>query len=62
MQQTIETIKQGEFVKRSESAAKTYIRGTYDASTKRYSLIDFDDSSREIFVKKGTALFIGFTF
>ena len=58
----VESIKQGEYVKRSETAAKVYIRGAYDQSSKRYSLTDSDDISREIFVKKGTLLLIGFTY
>ena len=58
----VESIKQGEFVKRTETASKVYIRGSYDQATKRYSLTDSDDISREIFVKKGTSLLIGFTY
>lgn len=60
--QNVEIIKQGDYIRRNESTAKTYIRGSYDQSTKRYSLIDSEDTSREIFVKKGTLLFIGFTY
>ena len=60
--QNVETIKQGELVKRTETASKVYIRGSYDQASKRYSLTDADDISREVFVKKGTALLIGFTY
>lgn len=42
--------------------ARTYKRGEYDKTTKRYSLVDCDDFCREVFVKKGTKLLIGFTY
>lgn len=58
----VEEIKKGEYVKRKADATKVYQRGAYDASTKRYALIDCDDIAREIFVAKGTVLFIGFTY
>lgn len=60
--QTVETIKLGEFVKRKADANKVYKRGVYDAGSKRYALGDTDDISREIWVKKGTILFIGFDY
>jgi hypothetical protein len=60
--QTVEKIKNGEYVRRSESTQKTYIRNGYDSSSKRYTLTDCDDINRFITVKKGTALFIGFTY
>lgn len=41
---------------------KTYQRGEYDPSAKRYSLVDCDDANREVFVKKGTKLFVGFSY
>lgn len=58
----VEAIKVGEYVKRKADATKVYRRGRYDASTKRYSLVDCDDVNREVFVKKGTTLYIGFTY
>jgi hypothetical protein len=58
----VEDIKKGEFVKRKADAKKVYKRGSYDASSKRYSLLDVEDISSEIFVKRGTTLFIGFTY
>ena len=57
----VEAIKRGEFVKRKADAAKVYQRGFYDRSTQRFSLVDCDDVNREVFVKKGTKLFVGFT-
>ncbi len=58
----VQTIKPGEYVKRTADAKKVYKRGAYDASTKRYSLTDCEDMNREIFVKRGTVLFVGFTY
>ena len=58
----VETIKQGEVVRRKPDAQKTYQRGEYDKASKRYSLVDCDDANREVFVKKGTQLFVGFSY
>lgn len=58
----VENIKSGEFVRRNDSTSKTYKRGKYDPSTKKYSLDDCDDISREIQVKRGTKLFVGFSY
>jgi hypothetical protein len=58
----VENIKQGEYVRRSREAQKTYIRGEFDRTSKRYSLTDTADVNREIFVKSGTLLFVGFEF
>lgn len=41
---------------------KTFKRAKYDNSTKRFALDDCDDISREVFVKKGTKLFVGFSY
>jgi len=60
--EVVEKIKKGEFVRRKENAKKTYTRGEYNKSLKRFALEDWDDTSREVYVKKGTALFVGFTF
>jgi len=55
-------IRLGEFVKRSANAQKVYTRGEYDKASKRYSLVDTDDVSREVWVKKSTILYVGFTY
>ena len=59
---TVETLPKGEYVKRKADATKVYIRGEYDRSTKRYALKDTDDGNHEIYVKRGTELFYGFTY
>lgn len=61
----VEQIKQGEFVRRIISGKEgiaTYVRGAYDATYRRYALEDTADISREIFVKRGTQLAVGFTY
>lgn len=58
----VESIKRGEFVRRHPDANKTYKRGDFDRLTRRYSLVDCDDTSREVFVKKGAKLFVGFSY
>lgn len=58
----VESIRAGEFVRRKVDAKKTYQRGLYNAFEKKYALLDCDDMNREIFVKKGTKLFVGFSY
>lgn len=58
----VEDIKMGEYAKRKPDARGVYIRGPYDASTKRYCLVDAEDTSRFIYVRKGTVLDVGFTY
>lgn len=60
--QTVELIKKGEFVKRKADAKGVFTRGDYDQATKRYSLVDTEDHCREVWVKKGTVLFVGFDY
>jgi hypothetical protein len=52
----------GEYVKLKANSSTVYKRGDYDRSSKTYSLIDCSDINREIFVKRGTVLFFGFTY
>lgn len=58
----IEDCKEGEYIKRKADAKKVYQRGAYDRTTKSYSLIDCDDINREVFVKRGTLVFVGFIY
>ena len=53
----VENIKKGTLIKRSATAKKTFTRGNYCQSSKRYELQDYDDISNCIYVKKGTTLF-----
>jgi hypothetical protein len=59
---TAKQIKKGEFVKRKPDAKKVYIRGDYDRASKRYSLQDWDDISREVWVKGSALLVVDFEF
>jgi hypothetical protein len=58
----IENVKQGEYLKRKPHANKVYTRSVYDRFAKRYACDDTDDCSREVFLKKGTIVYIGFTY
>ena len=60
--QAVESIRPGEYVRRTEHAKKTYRRDAYNPSTRRYTLTDCDDICRTIEVKKGTRLHVGFTY
>lgn len=60
-QQEVESIKLLELVRRKVDGP-VLIRGEYDRSSKRYSLSYYGDMNREVFVKKGTKLFVGFTY
>lgn len=58
----VQRIPQGEYVKRKPDARKVYRRGEYDQSTKRYALQDTEDMNREVYVKRDTKLYVGFTY
>jgi hypothetical protein len=58
----VEDLPLGEFIQRKPGAAAVYRRGPYDRSQGRYQLDDYNDSSRCIYVKKGTVLYFGFTY
>ena len=61
----VQNIKRGEYVKRlnadGTAQSKVYARSYYDAETQRYALEDVDDTSRQVFVRKGTKLLVGYT-
>lgn len=42
--------------------ATVFVRGEYDKVTKRYALEDTLDMNREVFVRKGILLHVGFTY
>ena len=62
----VQNIKRGEYVRRlnadGTAQSKTYQRSYYDAESQRYALDDVEDTSRQVFVKKGTKLQVGFTY
>lgn len=58
----IKNLKKGEFIKRTETAQRVYIKGDYDRATKSFSCIAYDDINQEIFIKANKEVFYGFTF
>ncbi len=58
----IKDVKQGEFVRRKPDSKKTYIRREYDQSTKKYTLEDFEDINRCLYLKGSTEVHVGFDF
>lgn len=58
----IHKVRKGELVRRKAGAKAVYIRGDYDRASKSFSLIAWDDASREIFVKRTASVVVGFTF
>ena len=62
----VQNIERGEFVRRlnadGTAQSKVYARSYYDAESQRYALDDVEDTSRQVFVKKGTKLQVGFTY
>lgn len=58
----IEATKPGEFIRRKPDAKTTFKRGAYDRGSKSYSAQDCDDINREIFIKRGTIVYVGFTY
>lgn len=55
-------VKPGEYFKRKPDARAVFVRGAYDRSSKRISATDFDDISRELFLKPDALVVVGFTF
>jgi len=55
-------VKPGDFVRRKQDSKTTYVKGAYDRASKTFSLTDFDDMNREIFLKPTTLVWVGFTF
>jgi hypothetical protein len=59
---TLRDVKPGEFVRRKPDAKKTYVKEAYDRTTKTFCLQDFDDISRQVYVKGDKLVWIGFDF
>ena len=58
----IEDVSNGEFIKRKENAKTTYIKGGYCRYNKAYQIDNCEDISKDIYLKKGTSVFIDFTY
>ena len=55
-------VKPGEYFKRKPDARAVFVRGAYDRASSRISATDFDDISRELFLRPDTPVVVGFTF
>jgi len=60
--EAVENIIIGEFVRLKADSKKTYIRCKYCPINRAYELSNYEDISDFKYVKKGTKLFIGFTY
>jgi hypothetical protein len=58
----LKDVPRGEFLRRKLDAKKTYTRGEYDRSYKRYRCDDWDDISRDIMLKGSQLVWVGFDF
>ena len=58
----IEDVKKGDFVRRKADSKTTYTTNGYCRFNKRYEINDWDDINRWMYLKKGTLVYIGFTF
>ena len=61
-QMPLRDVPRGEFLRRKLDAKKTYTRGEYDRSYKRYRCDDWDDISRDIMLKGSQLVWVGFKF
>ena len=52
----------GEFIRRKPGAKKTYVRGHYVRELRAFSCSDTEDWNREIFIKAGALVQVGFTY
>ena len=52
----------GEFLRRKPDSKKTYTRGEYDRTYKRYRCYDWYDISRDILLKGDALVWVGFDF
>ena len=58
----LKDVKKGEFIRRKADSKTSYIRGSYESYSKRYSCINFEDINKEIFIIGTTKVWIDFTF
>lgn len=55
-------VPNGTFIRRKPDANKTYRRGAYDRTYRRYRCNDWNDISRSILLDGDTIVWIDFTF
>lgn len=52
----------GDILKRKPNAKTVFIVNHYDRASKTWSLSDYDDMNKEIFLKSDTMVYVGFTY
>lgn len=55
-------VKPGEFVTRKPNLNTVYRRAEYDRELKKYCLDDYNNISRNIYLKGSTIVYVGFTY
>ena len=58
----LKDVRRGEFLRRKLDSKKTYTRGEYDRSYKRYRCDDWGDINRDIMLKGSQLVWVGFDF
>ena len=58
----IQDVKKGEFVKRTATTLKVYIRADYQRDMKRFQLDDTTDIFRAVYIKRGTLVWVDFEY
>ena len=65
----LKDVKKGEYIRLTNPAKTTYIRGDYNRigpkkwqGSNKYSVINFDDMNKERCLKGSTKVWVGFTF
>ena len=55
-------LPRGEYVRLSPTTSITYRKGEYDRATKKFSLVDCDDTNRERLVRGDKVVYVGFDY
>ncbi len=58
----LRNVVKGDFFRRKSDSVKTYTRGDYVRSEKRFECNDEDDISRALYLKGSTTVWVGFTY
>ena len=59
----LKNVRTGDFIKRTETASRVYVKGHYVRDGSRsYSCTDSDDMNKEIFIKGNKMVWVGFTY
>ena len=58
----LKSTQKGDYIKKTPTAKKVWVRGEYDRSERRYLLTDFEDVNHTIYMKASHMVFVDFTF